>query len=58
MVEPNTECKIAFENAIHKAKSLNHEYVTLEHLLFSILSQTKTIDSLKEYNTNRRLFCK
>jgi len=52
MVEPNTECKIAFENAIHKAKSLNHEYVTLEHLLFSILSQTKTIDTLKEYNTN------
>ena len=37
MVEPNEELQMVFDKAIKDAKKLQHEYVTLEHLLFSML---------------------
>ena len=37
MVEPNEELQLVFDKAIKDAKALNHEYVTLEHLVFSML---------------------
>ena len=41
MVEPSEELQVVFDKAIKDAKRLEHEYVTLEHLLFAI-----TFDSL------------
>jgi ATP-dependent Clp protease ATP-binding subunit ClpA len=37
MVEPSTELQLVFEKAIDVAKRLKHEYLTIEHLLFSML---------------------
>ena len=37
MVEPSEELQVVFDKAIKDAKSLSHEYVTLEHLLFAML---------------------
>ena len=37
MVEPSNELQSVFEKAIDVAKKLNHEYLTIEHLLFSML---------------------
>ena len=37
MVEPSKELQLVFEKSIKDAKKLKHEYVTLEHLLFSML---------------------
>ena len=37
MVEPSEDLKLVFEKAIKDAKNLKHEYVTVEHLLFSII---------------------
>ena len=37
MVEPSAELQAVFEKAIKDAKKLQHEYVTLEHLLFAML---------------------
>ena len=37
MVEPSENLKLVFEKAIKDARTLQHEYVTLEHLLFSVL---------------------
>ncbi len=37
MVEPSEELQVVFDKAIKDAKRLNHEYVTLEHLLFAML---------------------
>jgi ATP-dependent Clp protease ATP-binding subunit ClpA len=37
MVEPSNELQLVFEKAIDVAKKLNHEYLTIEHLLFSML---------------------
>jgi ATP-dependent Clp protease ATP-binding subunit ClpA len=37
MVEPSQELQLVFEKALKDARKLRHEYVTLEHLLFSML---------------------
>ena len=37
MVEPSAELQAVFEKSIKDAKKLQHEYVTLEHLLFAML---------------------
>ena len=34
MVEPSKDLQLVFDKAINDAKKLQHEYVTLEHLLF------------------------
>lgn len=39
MVEPSNELQLVFENAINMAKKLKHEYLTIEHLLFSMLCE-------------------
>jgi ATP-dependent Clp protease ATP-binding subunit ClpA len=37
MVEPSKELQAVFEKSIKDAKKLQHEYVTVEHLLFAML---------------------
>ncbi len=37
MVEPSNELQLVFEKAIDVARKLRHEYLTIEHLLFSML---------------------
>jgi ATP-dependent Clp protease ATP-binding subunit ClpA len=39
MVEPSNELQLVFDKAVKDAKKLSHEYVTLEHLLFSMLCE-------------------
>lgn len=39
MVEPSSELQLVFEKAIDVAKKLRHEYLTIEHLLFSMLCE-------------------
>jgi ATP-dependent Clp protease ATP-binding subunit ClpA len=36
MIQPNPEIEVIVNNASESAKNLNHEYVTIEHLLLSI----------------------
>ena len=49
MVEPNEELQLVFDKAIKDAKKLQHEYVTLEHLLFSMLCSENFYNLLKGY---------
>ena len=37
MVEPSEELQLVFDKAVKDSKKLQHEYVTLEHLLFAML---------------------
>ena len=39
MVEPSSTLQVVFDKAITDAKKLNHEYVTLEHLLYAMLCE-------------------
>ena len=52
MVEPSEDLKLVFEKAIKDARSLNHEYVTVEHLLFSILCSEQLVALLKGYGAD------
>ena len=39
MVEPSDNLQAVFEKAIDTAKKLHHEYLTIEHLLYAMLSE-------------------
>ena len=39
MVEPSKQLQLVFDKAVDVSKKLNHEYVTIEHLLFAMLCE-------------------
>ena len=39
MVEPSEQLQLVFDKAVDVAKKLQHEYVTIEHLLFAMLKK-------------------
>jgi len=52
MVEPSESLQLMFDKAIETAKKLNHEYVTLEHLLFSMLCEEEFSNIIKGYGAD------
>jgi ATP-dependent Clp protease ATP-binding subunit ClpA len=52
MVEPSESLKAVFENAIELAKNLKHEYVTIEHLLYSMLNEEHFVNSVQGYGAD------
>jgi ATP-dependent Clp protease ATP-binding subunit ClpA len=52
MVEPSEELQLVFEKAIDVAKKLKHEYLTLEHLLFSMLCEESFTKCIQGYGSD------
>jgi ATP-dependent Clp protease ATP-binding subunit ClpA len=52
MVEPSNELQRVFEKAIDAAKVLKHEYLTIEHLLFAMLTEETFAKSITEFGAN------
>ncbi len=52
MVEPSKELTLVFDKSIKDAKKLQHEYVTLEHLLYAMLCEENFVEMLKDYGAN------
>ena len=52
MVEPGKELQLVFEKSIKDARKLQHEYVTLEHLLFAMLCSEKFSSLVSGYGAN------
>jgi ATP-dependent Clp protease ATP-binding subunit ClpA len=52
MIEPSQKLQHVFENSIVIAKSLDHEYITIEHLVFAILSDNDSYSQLKEFGAD------
>ena len=52
MVEPSEELQLVFDKSIKDAKKLQHEYVTLEHLLFAMLCSDNFYNLLKGFNAD------
>ena len=52
MVEPSEELKLVFEKTIKDAQNLNHEYVTLEHLLFAAMCSENLYNILKGFGAD------
>ena len=51
MVEPSGDLQKVFDRAVNSAKQWRHEYVTLEHLLYAMLDDSKFSNILKGYGT-------
>ena len=49
MVEPSKDLEVVFSNAVETAKKLNHEYVTTEHVLYSMLSNQGFVDIINGF---------
>ena len=52
MVEPSENLQAVFEKAIETAKGLNHEYLTIEHLLFAMLCEESFSNTLQGYGSD------
>ena len=52
MVEPSDDLQLVFEKAIDVAKKLNHEYLTIEHLLFSMLCEDSFTNCLQGFGAD------
>ena len=52
MVEPSKELQLVFDKSIRDAKKLQHEYVTLEHLLFAMMCSEEFFKLLKGYGAD------
>jgi ATP-dependent Clp protease ATP-binding subunit ClpA len=52
MVEPSDNLQSVFETAINVAKTLNHEYLTIEHLLFAMLCDESFTNCINGYGAD------
>ena len=52
MVEPSKDLQLVFDKAIKDAQKLQHEYVTLEHLLFSMLCSENFYNLVKGFGAD------
>lgn len=52
MLEPSAKLQKVFDRAVNLAKKLNHEYVTLEHIVFSIVTETEFFQLLADYGAD------
>ena len=55
MIEPSKNLREIFKNAVEFAKTLQHEYVTIEHLTYCILSDTTVAKILEQYGADPSL---
>ena len=58
MVEPGDDLKAVFDKALKDAKKLNHEYITLEHILFAMLCEEKFVNVINGYGADAILMKK
>ena len=58
MVEPSTELQVVFDKAVTDAKKLQHEYVTLEHLLYAMLCEENFENNITGYGADPELMKK
>jgi ATP-dependent Clp protease ATP-binding subunit ClpA len=52
MVEPSDNLQAVFELAIETAKKLHHEYLTIEHLLYAMLSEDAFFGIVEKFGSN------
>jgi ATP-dependent Clp protease ATP-binding subunit ClpA len=52
MIEPSQNLQAIFESSIEVAKKLGHEYITIEHVVFGILSDQASYDMFERFGAN------
>ena len=54
MIQPSDSLQIIFEKAIKIAQDNTHEYITLEHVLYSIMLDNDSFKILEEFGANSK----
>lgn len=54
MIEPSQNLQAIFEHSIETAKKLEHEYITIEHIVFSILSDQDSFSMLEAFGADAK----
>jgi ATP-dependent Clp protease ATP-binding subunit ClpA len=52
MIEPSQNLQQIFDNAVSVAKQLQHEYITVEHLVYSIMCDQESFQVLENYGAD------
>jgi len=52
MIEPSQSLQHIFDNAVKNAKELNHEYITIEHLIYSIMCDEDSFQLIENYGAD------
>ncbi len=52
MIEPSQNLQSIFEHAVHTAKGLEHEYITIEHMVYSIMCDKDSADMLENFGAD------
>jgi len=52
MIEPSQNLQTIFENSVNIAKKLNHEYITIEHIVYSIICDTDAYNLLEGFGAD------
>ena len=52
MIEPSQHLHNIFNAAVEVAKQLNHEYITIEHLVYSIMSDQESYDMVSNFGAD------
>jgi ATP-dependent Clp protease ATP-binding subunit ClpA len=58
MVEPSDNLQAVFEKAIDTAKKLHHEYLTIEHLLYTMLLDESFANCIQGFGSNSEVLKK
>jgi ATP-dependent Clp protease ATP-binding subunit ClpA len=52
MIEPSQSLQNIFEFSVGVAKKLTHEYITIEHLAFGMMSDEPTFKLIEQYGAD------
>jgi ATP-dependent Clp protease ATP-binding subunit ClpA len=52
MIEPSQNLQQIFDNAVSVAKQLQHEYITVEHLVYSIMCDQESFQVIENYGAD------
>ena len=52
MIEPSQHLQQIFEHSVEVAKKLNHEYITIEHIVFGIVSDQESYTLLESFGAD------
>ena len=52
MIEPSKHLQDIFENSIAIAKNLNHEYITIEHLVYGVMSDQESFKLIESFGAD------
>jgi len=52
MIEPSQNLNDIFNNAVQHAKSLQHEYITIEHLIYAIMCDQESYEIIQNFGAD------